>query len=196
MPYQIRDLMINVIGSGGGASLPADDTTPVPTPITPIAIDAAVLAITPQVQFAAPILKEALNEGLVENRQAESIARAAFGSADGSAAFVQINRELTATLAGAAVFQTGGSAGQPDPNCGGSSMETIPTPITPVVHKAATVLQASHLPRLKARLTEMLRAVEEAEKTLIPQGKTATALAGSMKSALAELETAAVAARR
>jgi hypothetical protein len=196
MPYQIRDLMINVIGSGGGTSLPADDTTPVPTPVTPIAITAAVLAITPQVEFTAPILKEALSEGLVDNRKADSIARAALGSPDGSPAFVQINRELAATVAGAAVFQQGGSAGMPDPNCNGTSMETIPTPITPVVHKAATVLQASHLPRLKAQLTEMLRAVEAAEKTLIPQGKTAAALASTMKSAIDELETATVAARR
>ena len=84
----------------------------------------------------------------------------------------------------------------PNPNCDGSSMETIPTPLTPVVHKAATVLQASALPRLKAQLTEMLQAVEEAEKTLIPQGQGIKALASSLKSAAAELETAAVAARR
>jgi hypothetical protein len=196
MPYQIRDLMINVIGSGGGTSLPADDTTPVPTPITPIAITAAALAITPQLEFTSPIVNEALKDGVVDNRHAEGIARAAFGSIDGSAAFVQINRELTAAVAGAAIFQNGGSAGMPNPACDGTSMETIPTPLTPVVHKAATVLQASALPRLKAQLTEMLRAVEAAEKTLVPEGKGIQALASSLKNAATELETAAVAARR
>jgi len=189
MTFKVKDLMVSVIGQGG-AALPADDTTPVPTPITPIAITAALLEFTPQLVLTAPLVTDALTiKDVANNPKAEAIGRAALGAVDGSAAFAALNRELVATAVGAAVIQHGGSAGMPDPNCGGTSLETIPTPITPYVHKAATVLQAEHLPRLKARLTHMLNAVEAAERTLTPRGKAAADLKERMKAALAEIET-------
>lgn len=190
MQFKIRDLMINVLG-GGGAALPADDTQPVPTPITPIAIDASVLQLTDLARFTKPIVKEALSDNAVENVQALAIAKAGFGAHDGSPAFLQINRELGEVVVGASVLQHGGSAGMPNPDCGGTSLETIPTPITPYVHKAAGLLQAQHLPRLKQRLTNMLQAVEQAEKALVPKGAAAADLRERMKGALNELEGAA-----
>jgi len=189
--YKVRDLMINVLGGGGGTALPADDTTPVPTPITPIAIDTVLVALTSEVRVVAPIVKEALENNALENHAAVAMARAGLGGGEGSPAFVQIARDLAAAVVGAAVIQHGGSAGRPNPDCGGSSMETIPTPITPVVHKAAGVLSAQHLPRLKERLTAMLSAVEHAEKELTPRGQAAAGLHDRVQGALTELESLA-----
>jgi hypothetical protein len=192
MQYKVRDLMINVLAGGGGANLPADDTTPVPTPITPIAIDAAMLAVTSQMRFALPIVKEALENNSLENGAAVAIAKAGLGARDGSPAFLQINRELAGTVAGAAVIQQrGGSVGLPNPECGGTSLETIPTPITPYVHKAAGLLQVQHLPRLKERLTAVLGAIEQVEKTLAPRGQAAAALQERLKGTMVELESLA-----
>ncbi len=198
MPYKVRDLMINVIASGGGGAvgLPADDTQPVPTPITPIAITATFVQLTPQLELAGPLVKEALavsGRAAIDNPHAMSIARAGLGAGDGSPAFVQVNKEFAAAAVGAAVLQTGGSAGMPNPECGGTSYETIPTPITPYVHKAAALLQAEHLPRLKERLVYMLNAVEAAEKTLLPTGRAASDLRERMQGAIAELANVATA---
>jgi hypothetical protein len=189
MTYKVKDLMINVIGNGGGTALPADDTTPVPTPITPIAVPAALVALSPRLELMAPLLREALaGEHIAFNSKAEAIGRAALGGFEGAAAVVTVTRELAGVAVGAAVFQHGGEAGRPNPDCGGNSLETIPTPITPYVRQASTMLQVEHLPRLKSRLTERLRAVEKAEQTLVPTGKAATDLRERMKIALVELE--------
>ena len=62
MVYKVRDLMVNVIRSGGNEStfLPADDGTPLPTPITPIAIDASMIALTSMVNAAMPAVTTAV----------------------------------------------------------------------------------------------------------------------------------------
>lgn len=191
MVYKVRDLMVNVIRSGGGGStsLPADDGTPIPTPFTPIAIDISLVAISPVIESALPAVKESLKAA--SQAGAESIARAGAGLADGSAAVHAVAREVAATLVGAAALQSGGSAGMPNPDCGGTSLETIPTPITPYVHKARTLLRVEDLAVLKQRLTRAVAAVEMVEKSLVPKGKDAAELADRLKSAAAELSRTA-----
>jgi hypothetical protein len=193
MVYKVRDLMVNVIraGGGGSTSLPADDSTPVPTPITPIAIDASLVALTPIVNTAIPAVKDVLKTAVATNGHAEALARSGAGLADGSASMNAITREVAATLVGAVVLQGRGSAGMPDPNCGGTSMETIPTPLTPYVHKAKDVLRVEDLAVLKRRLTRVLEAVEVAEKALAPKGREAVDLAERLKGAASELSKSA-----
>jgi hypothetical protein len=192
MVYKVRDLMVNVIRSGGGSvSLPADDSTPVPTPITPIAIDASLVALTPIVNTAIPAVKDVLKAEAATHGHAEALARSGAGLADGSASMNAITREVAATLVGAAVLQGRGSAGMPDPNCSGTSMETIPTPLTPYVHKAKDILRVEDLAILKRRLTRVLEAVEVAEKALVPKGREAVDLAERLKGAAADLSKSA-----
>ena len=192
MPFKVKDLMVNVVarGSGGGAALPADDTTPVPTPITPIAIPSVLLELTPQVVIGTQFVKDAMKgKDLVNNEKAEVIARAAQPTFNNAGPFAEINRQLAAAVVGAAVIQSGGSAGMPNPDCGGSSIETIPTPLTPVVRQPAGLLRAEHLPRLRERLTTMLAAVDAAEKTLAPRGKAVGDLKEKLRAASAEIES-------
>lgn len=191
MVYKVRDLMVNVIRAGGGsASIPADDGTPVPTPTTPVAVDVSLVALSPAIEAIIPSVKESLKSNNVE-----ALARAGAGLADGSAAVNAVTREVAATLVGAAVLQAGGSAGLVNPECLGTSYETIPTPITPYVHKARRLLRVEDLAALKSRLTRALSAVEVAEKALVPRGKEASELAERLKSAAAELsKTAATSA--
>jgi hypothetical protein len=192
MPFKVKDLMINVIArgsGGGGTALPADDTTPVPTPITPIAITAVLVEMTPQAVIGTQFVKDAMKgKDLLNNEKAEIIARAAQPTFNNAGAFGEINRQLAAAVVGAAVIQSGGSAGMPNPDCGGSSMETIPTPLTPVVRQSAGLLRAEHLPRLRERLTNMLAAVDAAEKTLAPRGKAVADVKEKLRAASAELE--------
>jgi hypothetical protein len=180
MVYKVRDLMVNVIragGSGGSTLLPADDGTPIPTHLTPIAIDASMVALTSIINTAGPALADAVKD------------------VPSARAFVRDSgfaEEVTATLIGAAALQSrGGSAGMPDPNCGGTSLETIPPTLTPYVHKAKTLLRAEDLAVLKARLTRVLEAVEVAEKSLTPRGKEAADLAERLRGAAAELSRSA-----
>jgi hypothetical protein len=191
MPFKVKDLMINVLGrgSGGGATLPADDTTPVPSPVTPYAIQAVLLELSPQIALATPFIKEALKEkDLLNNPKADVLVRGAQPMFNNAGVFGEINRQVAAGIVGAAVIQSGGSAGMPNPDCGGDSMETIPTTLTPVVRQSAALLRAEHLPRLRERLTLMLAAVDAAEKTLAPRGKAVGDLKEKLRAAAAELE--------
>lgn len=180
MVYKVRDLMVNVIrssGTGGSTSLPADDGTPIPSPLTPVAIDASMVALTALINTTAPALASAAKDGI---------------SARAFVTDTAFSEEVTATLVGAAAVQSrGGSTGMPDPNCGGTSMETIPPTLTPYVHKAKTLLRAEDLTLLKRRLTRVLEAVEVAEKGLEPKGKEAFDLADRLNGAAAELNRSA-----
>jgi hypothetical protein len=62
-----------------------------------------------------------------------------------------------------------GGVYMPDPDCGGSSLETIPPTLTPVVHKNAVMVRASDLSRLKAKMKQVLDTAEEAEQALVPR---------------------------
>ena len=75
----------------------------------------------------------------------------------------------------------------PDPNCGGTSLETIPTPITPVVHKNAALLRVSHLRQLKAQLHETLAAVDKAQAALVPSGRQVAKVRKQLEGALESL---------
>jgi hypothetical protein len=136
-----------------------------------------MLALTPIIESAIPALVEAAND---------------VASARAFVRDIGFAEEVTATLIGAAALQTrGGSTGMPDPNCGGTSMETIPPTLTPYVHKAKTLLRAEDLAVLKTRLTRVLEAVDIAEKSLAPSGKEAADLAERLQGAASKLSRSA-----
>jgi len=188
MTFKVKDLMINVISTGGGgAFLPADDG-PIPTPVTPHTPVISAVAITPQFILTAPLIKDALKVQDGHIHCADTLARAAGSDPDGDPAILALVKDIGRAAVGAAVLAHGGGAGMPDPNCGGTSMETIPTPLTPVVHNARTVLSRSHLPALKKQLEQVLVAVEKAELELTPKGRDADAVRSQLEGAIAELK--------
>jgi len=188
MTFKVKDLMINVGATGGGgAFLPADDG-PIPTPVTPHTPVISVVALTPQFNLTAPLIKDALKVVEGDVRRAETLARAAASDPDGDPAFNALVKDLGRAAVGAAVLAHGGGAGMPDPNCGGTSMETIPTPLTPVVLNARTVLSRSQLPALKKQLEQVLVAVEKAELELTPKGHEVGTVRSHLEGAIAELK--------
>ena len=50
----------------------------------------------------------------------------------------------------------------PNPDCGGTSLETIPTPITPVVNVGREVHRLTELPRLKQQLAVAVKFIDKA----------------------------------
>ena len=89
------------------------------------------------------------------------------GDAGGVPAVNEVAADLGQELVAGAIV--GGQVGMPDPNCGGTSYETIPTPLTPVVHKAS-VLEVADLPAIKHRIQEALAVVEKLEAEYAPRG--------------------------
>lgn len=141
MPYfRIKDLMVNVLNQRGGVGLCAEDASPtVPTPLTPYVLVAA----------QSPLLEHVAN------------ATAAVGD-DATELIDRVALDVGRQVVLAAV--QGGGTYQPDPNCGGTSMETIPTPITPVVHNQVGLLRNVHLPSLRAQLQDTVKQLDAAER--------------------------------
>jgi hypothetical protein len=183
MTFLVKDLMINIAaaGGGGGNFLPADDGV-IPTPLTPHTPVISVAVVTAEFRQISPVLKEGLKQG-------DAIARAADGDPDGSPAVKAVLGRLNRVAVGAAaVAYGGGGVGMPDPNCGGSSLETIPTPITPYVREAKSVISRSQLPAIRKHLEQVLIAVEKAEAELAPHGREADIVRSHLEGALSQLK--------
>lgn len=180
--FKVKDLMIRVLGGGGGgASLCSEDVSvTAPTPITPYILVAAhqplferlqemtrkSMATDPDVDPASPAEANPEPQPWRVLRAIDDLA-------------LDVGRQVVVAAVG------GGGVYMPDPNCGGSSMETIPTPITPVVHKIAVTVRASDLPRLKAQLNEVVAMANEAEQALSPRSAADRRLVGGkLKGAL------------
>ena len=147
--FLIRDLAVSIGGGGGGTWMPGpDDETP-PTPISPIASVVVNIDLITAVRTAMTDAAKAKNF--------DEIGRAfEAGGTGGSpvirSAIEEIGRQVVASAAYASM---GGSVGFPvdDGSCG-TSLETIPTPITPIVHVGREVHRVSELPRLRRQLAE------------------------------------------
>ncbi|HTE49880.1 MAG TPA: hypothetical protein VK698_03335 [Kofleriaceae bacterium] len=173
--FKVKDLMINVLSERsphGGAGLCSEDVSAtVPTPITPYVLVAA----------NRPLLEE------FKSASKELVARA---DDDGAAALTHAIDRVALDIGRAVVVAAmqGGGVAMPDPNCGGSSLETIPTPITPIVHRNVAVLKASHLGQLRVQLREALKATEVADAALTPRSaEDVRMLEDKLEGALAEL---------
>lgn len=163
MPFfQVRDLMINVVDERlrlkrRGSMLCFEDQ--------PTQINCGHASPVMQAVKLSPRFEGAL---AMAGRLLES------GDPEGVPALNEVAGEIGKELVAGAVV--GAGVGMPDPNCGGTSYETIPTPITPVVH-GASVLDAADLPAIKLRIREALTVIEKLEAQLAPRGGIQTEVA-------------------
>lgn len=163
--FLIKDLAVSIGGAGrGGTWMPGpDDETP-PTPISPVA---SVLATLPLIEAARGAMAEALKA-----RRFEDVAQAfVAGSSGGNPAIRHAIHEIgSAVVASAAYARLGGAVGLPNPDCGGTSLETIPPTITPVVHVGLAVHRVTELHRLKQQLAQTVAFVDQAAAAQAPRG--------------------------
>lgn len=182
--FIINDLVVSVGGgSHGGTWLPGpDDETP-PSPISPIASVLVNIGIIESVR--ATII-----EALKSEKGLESIGQAFLpGEAGGNSAIRSAIHEIGLTVVASAAYAAmgGGSAGMPNPECGGSSLETIPTPITPVVNVGREVHRVTELPRLKQQLAAAARFIDKAVDAQAPNGAEVDVVRAQLEGALKSL---------
>jgi hypothetical protein len=92
-----------------------------------------------------------------------------------------------AVVASAAFASLGGSVGLIDPNCGGTSFETIPPTITPVVHKGMAVHRVSDLPKLQRQLALTVAYLDKAAAAQAPRGAEVGAVRTQLEGAIKSL---------
>jgi hypothetical protein len=120
----------------------------------------------------------------IKTKQFDDVARAFVpGDAGGNPAIRTAIQEIGAAVVASAAF-AGGSVGLPNPDCGGTSLETIPPTLTPVVHTGLMVHRVTELPRLKRQLAETLAYVEKAAAAQAPQGAEVAAVRAELEAAL------------
>lgn len=170
--FKVKDLMIRVLGSGGGsAGLCSEDVSvTAPTPITPVIL---VAAQRPLFEHLQAVTRKAVKKADPATDEA------VIDAIDNLA--IEVGRGVVVAALG------GGGVYLPDPNCDGSSMDTIPTPLTPVVHKNAVTVRATDLPRLKDQLRQALAAADEAEQALTPSGAHKRSLKTKLQGAIEAL---------
>lgn len=162
MPFfKVRDLMINVVDERlklkGGAALCLEDQ---PTQL--------------ECGRASPIMHAIKLVPVLERTVTLTQAVVKSGDPEGVPAIREIAADIGLELVGGAL--AGGGVGMPNPDCGGTSLETIPPTLTPVVHKGS-ILTAADLPSIKHRIREALTAVEKLESQLAPRGGVETEVA-------------------
>jgi len=182
--FIIKDLVVSVGGgSHGGTWLPGpDDETP-PSPISPIA---SVLVNIGLIESVRATMKEALESG----KGFESIAQAFVpGEAGGNPAIRSAIQEIGSAIVASAAYSAmgSGSAGMPNPECGGTSMETIPTPLTPVVNVGREVHRVTELPRLKQQLAVAAKFIDKAVDAQAPNGAEVNVVRAQLEGALKSL---------
>src|SRR5262245_40800870 len=178
--FLIKDVAVTLAGGGGGTWLPADDGELPPSWISPIA---SVVKYTDLFEAVRATVIDA-----VKAKRFDEIGRAfVAGEAGGSPAIRSAIQEIgTAVVASAAYAALGGgSAGMPDPECGGTS--TIPSPLTPVAHVGLQVHRVSELPRLRKQLAEAVAYVNKAAAAQAPRSQEVTAVRTQLESALRSL---------
>ncbi len=180
--FLIKDLAVSIgAGGRGGTWLPGpDDETP-PSPISPVA---SVLANIGLIEAVRGAIIDA-----VEAKNFDEVAKAFVpGDAGGNPVIRNAIHEVgSAVVASAAFAAGGGQVGLIDPNCGGTSYETIPPTITPVVHAGVQVHKVSELPRLRKQLSQALDYMDKAADAQMPVGEEVGAVRHSLESALKSL---------
>jgi len=181
--FLIKDLAVSVsAGSRGGTWMPGpDDETP-PSPISPIA---SVLANLAYIEAVRGTIVEA-----VKAQQFDEVARAfVAGDTGGSPAIRVAIHEIGAAVVASAAYAAlgGGSVGLPNPDCGGTSLETIPPTLTPIVHAGLAVHRVTELPRLQRQLAQTVAFVEKSAAAQAPRGAEVAAVRAQLEGALKSL---------
>ena len=182
--FIIKDLVVSVSGgSRGGTWLPGpDDETP-PSPISPIASVLINIGIIESVR--ATII-----DALKSKEGFESIGQAfVLGEAGGNPAIRSAIHEIGSAVVASAAYSAmgGGAVGLPNPDCGGTSLETIPTPITPVVNVGREVHRVTELPRLKQQLAVAVKFIDKAVGAQAPVGAEVEVVREQLEGALKSL---------
>jgi hypothetical protein len=177
--FLLEDLVVSIGGGGRGSTwLPGpDDVTP-PTPISPIA---GVLTNFAQIEAVRGTITEAVKAQQFDDVAGAFVAGGSGGSPAIRAAIYEIGAAVVASAAFAAL---GGSVGLPDPGCGGTSLETVPPTLTPVVHYGLAVHRVTELPRLQQQLAQTVAFVEKAAAAQAPQGAEVGAVRAKLEGAL------------
>jgi len=189
--FLLKDLTVSVGGGGrSGVFLPSDEGDPPPSPVSPIASVVANLDLIEAVRGAVV--------HAIQEKRYDEIGRA-FAAADNAAVYTTtglsaaigtaIHEIGRAVVASAAYAALGGSVGLPDPDCGGTSLETIPPTLSPVVHVGLEVHKVSELPRLQRQLAQTVAYVEKAVAAQAPRGTEVAAVRKHLESALNSLPT-------
>lgn len=181
--FLIKDLAVTVSGGGrGGTWLPGpDDETP-PTPISPIA---SVLVNIGLIESVRGAILEA-----VKAKNFDAIAGAfVAGDTAGNPAIRAAIYEIGSAVVASAAFASlgGGSVGLPNPDCGGTSLETIPPTLTPVVHKGLAVHRVTELPRLQAQLAQTVEYLDKSAAAAAPRGAEVGVVRAQLEGALKNL---------
>jgi hypothetical protein len=181
--FLIKDLVVSIgVGSHGGTWLPGpDDETP-PSPISPIAGIFANLALIEAVR--GTIIDAVKAQRFDEVAQA-FVAGDTGGNPAIRAAIQQIGAAIVASAAYAALG--GGSVGLPNPDCGGTSLETIPPTLTPVVHVGLAVHRVTELPRLQHQLAQTVAFIEKAAAAQAPRSEEVAIVRAHLEDALKNL---------
>jgi hypothetical protein len=183
--FLIKDLVVSVAGGGrGGTWLPGPDDESPPSPISPIASVVANLGL---IEAVRGTILEAVKAKKFDDVARAFVAHDAGGSPAIRAAIHQIGSAVVASAAYAALGGGGGSVGLPNPDCGGTSMETIPPTLTPVVHVGFAVHRVTELPRLKQQLAQTVAFVDKAAAAQAPQGAEVAAVRAQLEGALKNL---------
>lgn len=182
--FIIKDLVVSVAGgSRGGTWMPGpDDETP-PSPISPVA---SVLVNMGMIESVRATILDALET----KKGFESIGQAfVAGEAGGNPAIRSAIHEIGSAVVASAAYSAmgGGSAGMPSHDCGGTSLETIPTPMTPVVKVGREVHRVTELPRLQQQLAVTAEFIEKAVAAQAPSGKEVDAVRNQLERALKSL---------
>jgi hypothetical protein len=181
--FLLKDLVVSIGGgSRGGTWLPGpDDETP-PSPISPIA---SVLVNLAHIEAVRLTILEA-----VKAQRFDDVARAfVAGDTGGSPAIRTAIHEIGAAVVASAAYAGlgGGGVGLPNPDCGGTSLETIPPTLTPIVHVGFAVHRVSELPRLKKQLAQTVAFVEKAAAAQAPRGEEVAVVRAELEGALKNL---------
>ena len=180
--FVIKDLAVSVgAGRRGGTWMPGPDQPTPPSPISPIASVFANLAL---IEAVRGVIVEA-----VKSKRYDEVARAFVAGDNGGDPVIRgaIQQIGSAVVASAGFAALGGSVGLVDPNCGGTSFETIPPTTTPVVHGGIAVHRVNDLPRLRQQLAETLTFVEKAAAAQAPRGAEVGAVRAQLEGALKAL---------
>jgi hypothetical protein len=183
--FVIKDLAIAIRpesgGGSGGTWMPAEDGTELPWWLSPIA---AVTVKGHVLESVGRIISETLES----KGELDGIVQAFDRGPDANPAIAAVIHEVgAAVVAGAAYARIGSSVGYPDPNCAGSSTETIPPTITPIVHKGLEVHRVSELPKLRRQMEIAVETLDRLSAELKPQRGEAKMVAKKLEEAQKEL---------
>jgi hypothetical protein len=180
--FVIKDLAVTVAGGArGGTWLPAEDGKTPPSPISPIA---SVLANLAHIEAVRGVIIDA-----AKTQRFEDVAQAfVAGGTGGNAAIRAAIQDIgTAVVASAAFAALGSEVGLINPECGGTSWETIPPTTSPVVHHGYAVHRIAELPRLKKQLAETMAYVDKAAAAQAPRAEEVATVRTELEGALKNL---------